>query len=121
MPFKKGEIATPNGRSKQAHESHAKLTAAINNALERIKSGKKIGVDALSDRIARAIEDDVMGSLAVLSRYMPKALDISVTRHTALESMTDGELGDLIASRARALRDVVEPIDVTPDRVIEGD
>ncbi len=92
----KGTSGNLSGRSKASHQAHNKLTRCINNSLDRITSGRKVGIDALSDRIARAIEDDVMGSLAVLSRYMPKvdaggsgSIQVIINRDDVVVNLSD--------------------------------
>ena len=109
MPFKKGQSGNPSGLSSHDKEVMRKIRTAVNRGIDNMKSGKVVGVVALGEKITEALEDNAVATLRALAPLLPKDIFVETTSYTDASKITDAELADLIANRARAKRDEDQP------------
>ena len=102
-------MAFPKGVSGNLHGSNSaagrkmlrKVRTALNKGINGLGDAEANGTTAMGALITKALKKDVVGTLKALSSYMPKDLDINVQHTNAARSLTDDELADIIATRAR--------------------
>ena len=100
MPFKKGQIANPQGRgNKQARQYLLKTRSAMNMAIDGLGDASINGASVMAILITKAMREDVIGTLKALSVYMPKDISIDVQHSTNPLLMTDEQLLQIIESR----------------------
>lgn len=105
MPWQPGESGNPGGRGSHGVEALASVQRAIKRGIREMrkggkKTGKKIGVVRLAEKITEALELDPIRTLKALSAYMPKNVSIDLTSNKEADALTDGELARLIADQA---------------------
>ena len=105
MPFQKGHSGNPGGLNPQDRDAIFKARKAISRAIDRMKSGQKVGLEALADKICLALEENSVKTLKDLAPLFPKDLYVDTTINTSADKLSDAELAEVVAKRARALRD----------------
>lgn len=118
MTYKPGDVGNPNGsRGSGGKAALRKIHNALNIAISGLGDAHgNGGASEMAVLITAALKDDVIGTLKGLAPFLPKALTVDVTHTNAAAALTDDELAEIIASRAKALRDM-SIIDVTPVEV----
>jgi predicted small metal-binding protein len=89
-----------------------KIRTALNKGIDGLGDASTEGTTVMGELITVALKDDVIGTLRSLAPYMPKDLNVDVNHSHAAKALTDDELADIIAQRARLKHD---------ERVIEGE
>ena len=116
--FKKGQVANPNGAGKSAgRRAHSKLQNALDKTIDLlgVDSIDGCGATALAELLLPKIKEDPVGTIQRLACLFPKDVSIDVSHSNAADRLTDDELADIIAQRARLKHDQV--IDVVPTQV----
>lgn len=113
MPFVNGQVANPAGRQSGQDAALAKLRKAIERGIDGLKGGKKgnVGVVRLGEMITEELEASTEPSKVIknLAPLLPK--EIQIGAGTSLQALTDAELSDIIASRAKARRELEQTIE----------
>ena len=102
MAFPKGVSGNPSGMSKQQHQLLNKVRNSLNKAVDGLGTASKDGTTVMAELITQALKDDVVGTLKAFSQFIPKELNVDVTHTQSAKSLTDDQLADIIAERARA-------------------
>ena len=96
-------MANPNPEPKQAKhgkELVQRTRAGILNAFDVVeKRGDK---KLISEYLADAFIDNPLKFMDTAAKYLPKEVNIDMTHSQAADKLTDEELADIIAQRARA-------------------
>jgi len=106
MPFPKGQSGNPSGNNGQAgRKVITKVQKAINAAIDLL--GKRsvttqCGVTELANLICDQLQDNPVATLKALAPLLPKDVAIDVTHTQSAKSLTDDQLADIIAERARS-------------------
>ena len=111
MPFQPGQVANPGGLPKHSRQALTKIRKAIDIAIDRVKHGQVVGVVALAAKITEEIEASPTPSkiLKDLAPLLPK--DILIDAVIGTQSLTDAELQDIIANRAKERRQLEQTIE----------
>lgn len=94
-------MANPKPDPKPAqHAKHlvARTRKAILNAFDAVENRGKV----ISDILADEFENNPLKFMDMAAKYIPKNIDIEVTHNGNADKLTDAELADIIAKRARA-------------------
>ena len=113
MGFPKGVSGNPTGaNSASGRKMLRKIRTALNKGIDGLGDASTEGTTVMGELITEALKDDVIGALRALAPYMPKDLNVDVSHSHSSKLLTDDELADIIAQRARSKHD---------EKVIEGD
>lgn len=92
-----------NGKTaRRGHELVQRTRAAILNAMDVLDKG----TEPLSVLLAKAATEQPMRFLDMAAKHCPKDIDLNIISDLKAENMTDNELADIIATRARERREL---------------
>lgn len=116
MPFKKGQVANPQGNNSPGRKAVNKAQNALNMALEVLETNQVADLNGklaseLSVLLLEALRKDIVGAIKGLSPILPKDVSIDVTRCTDAANMTDEQLLDIIGERARMRHEQAKEIE----------
>ena len=74
----------------------------------------------LSELLADALEDAPIKFLTMAAKYLPKEVNVDVTHTKQATALTDNELADIIAERARLRHDEAKTIEGEVESSIES-
>lgn len=118
MLIAKGQVMNPyGGQNKAGRRALTKLRLALDSAIDLLGDTSRDGVTVLAGKIKDKLSEDPIGTLKALMPLLPKDIDVSV-QHTGNPSqLSDQEIADEIAHRARArleqARDITDITDIT--------
>jgi len=102
MTYKKGTIArSSNVRYANGRRLINKIRSSLDKAVDGLGTASKEGATVMAELITEALREDVVGTLKGLASYLPKDVKIDINHSDQLNNLTDDELADIIASRAR--------------------
>jgi hypothetical protein len=104
MPFVKGQIANPNGYSSADRAAVTKIRTGIDRAIDKMKHGKTVGIVAFQEKLAESFENQFLATLKAVAPFLPKDVFIESSTGKTAQSLTDDELADIVATRARLKR-----------------
>lgn len=113
--FKKGQVANPNGAGKSAgRRAHSKLQNALDKTIDLlgVDSIDGCGATALAELLLPKLKEDPVGTIQRLACLFPKDIAIDVSHSNSSKLLSDDELADIIAQRARSRHE---------EKVIEGE
>ena len=114
--YKKGQVANPTGNNGQpGRKVVTKVQKAINKAIDLLGKNavSKCGVTELAGLICDELKGNPVATLKALAPLLPKDVAIDVTHSKSAQTLTDDELADIIATRARQRLD--------DSRVVDGE
>ena len=86
---------------KQSKQLLNKVRNSLNMAVDGLGDTSTDGATAMSKLITKALKEDVVGTLKALSSFFPKDINVDVTHNQSSQHLSDDELADIIATRAR--------------------
>ena len=104
MAFTKGQVANPLGAGKSsARRALSKIQGALDKSIDMLGIDTTAGCGAteLARLITVKLKEDPIGTMKALSSILPKDLNVDVQHTNAARSLSDDELADIIATRAR--------------------
>lgn len=116
--FKKGQSGNPTGiQNKAGRRAHSKLQNALDKTIDLLGVDRLdgCGSTALAELLLPKLKADPVGTIQRLACLFPKDVSVDVTHSNNANNLTDDELADIIAQRARLRRDE-QAIDITPTK-----
>jgi hypothetical protein len=101
MPFQKGQSGNPQGGSRADREAITKIRKSISLAIDKMRNGKSIGIVAFQEKMAESLETDFLATLKAVAPLLPKDVMVESLVAQTADKLTDAELADIIATRAR--------------------
>lgn len=102
MTIAKGEIRNPYGsQGKASRRALTKLQHALDKAIDLLGNDISDGTTVLAGKIKDKLESDPVGTIKALSPLFPKDVSIDVSSSQDAQKLSDSELADIIAKRAR--------------------
>jgi len=103
MPFKPGQSGNPSGISRVDKQAITKIRKAIAMGIDNMIDGKVVGVVALASKITAELNACSTPSkiLKDLAPLLPKDLYVESVSQNSADKLSDSELADIIAKRAR--------------------
>ena len=92
-PFTKGWIPSQTWNGRRLADV---VRGCIDHGIKQMKSGKKIGKVALSDKIRIALENDTVATLKALAPWIPRDINVEVNHTLGLARLDDNELARIV-------------------------
>lgn len=87
------------------------VRGALNQAIEGLGDAQKSGRTAMAELLTERLRDDVVGTLAAMSKWLPRDVSIDVQHTVSAAQLTDEELAHIIMSSERVITGTVEQQD----------
>ena len=98
--FLPNQVPNPYGRSTPQQRYMRKLHTALDMAVDKLGERLKCdGASAIAERIADALDKDVVGTLHKLQPFFPKNVSIDVQVNKELHQLSDEDLEAIILAR----------------------
>lgn len=120
MPFVKGQSGNPGGLNSADRAAVVKIRKGIDKAIDRMKNGKSVGIVAFQEKMAESFENNFLATLKAVAPLLPKDITVENTRTTDLNKLTDNELAEIVAQRARAKHLESQIVDADYEEVDEN-
>lgn len=96
-------------QAKHAKQLASRTRAGILNGMDAVEKRGKL----ISEILADAFIENPLKFLDTASKYLPKDINMDVTHSKSAQALTDDELADIIAQRAR--QRLTDSKDITSD------
>jgi len=117
MAFKQGQSGNPKGGqlSSPGRRTVNKMQKALEQAIDAlsIKNPEGMLASEMADIIVESMRKNPIGTLKAIAPLLPKDVNIDVTRRSEPVDLSDEDLAELVAERARSRREA--------EQVIEGE
>jgi hypothetical protein len=96
MPYVKGQSGNPKGGNVEAREALRKIRKSFSMAIDRLKSGNSLGMDALANMLCKSMQDDLLNTLRAASSYMPKDIQVESEGYESVDKLTDAQVEGML-------------------------